>query len=296
MFSHMTTAANEPILGKRARKPSANISYDNIPLSDEDESTSTDDKDSATNPSRRKSTRKSDAPCSVFLMKAHTIVTLCPADIGGWSADGASFIVKDSDRFAAEVIPTAYKHNHWSSFVRQLNSYGFRKVKCDPLSTSSEFSHPFFVKGKTDLLRHIKRPATSLTSSGSTEVESEVSDLKLQISTLEDKLSVMTDIVSDLNIVIRSLLNATAQKTNDNTITSKSAVTRTNSNSSARRTISGSSVRRTISGSTSVFRTTSGASVCRTNSFVLFENEIDPNDPFYIGMSEDEFSDLVSYV
>ena len=40
---------------------------------------------------------------------------------GGWSTNGDTIVIKDMKLFAEEVIPTAYKHNNFSSFVRQLN-------------------------------------------------------------------------------------------------------------------------------------------------------------------------------
>jgi hypothetical protein len=62
----------------------------------------------------------------LFLRKAFHMITNCPEEIAGWSTDGDSFIVRDVDKFAAEVIPTVYKHNKFSSFVRQLNFCKFK--------------------------------------------------------------------------------------------------------------------------------------------------------------------------
>jgi len=73
--------------------------------------------------------------------------------------------VTDVDTFAATVIPTFYKHSNWASFVRQLNFYGFRKIRSD-MSVNSpllwEFAHPCFVRGKPHLLADIvKKPSHS---------------------------------------------------------------------------------------------------------------------------------------
>jgi len=57
----------------------------------------------------------------VFLRKAFAMITSCPPDIGGWSQKGDTVIIKDVKLFSDRVIPTAYKHNNFSSFVRQLN-------------------------------------------------------------------------------------------------------------------------------------------------------------------------------
>ncbi|KAG5180440.1 heat shock transcription factor [Tribonema minus] len=50
-------------------------------------------------------------------------------DIVSWTASGKGFIIKDSDRFANEILQRHFKHNRLSSFQRQLNLYGFRKVR-----------------------------------------------------------------------------------------------------------------------------------------------------------------------
>jgi hypothetical protein len=65
----------------------------------------------------------------LFLLKTFALVNDGPFDIVSWSPTGDSFIVKDHHRFSEEVIPKYFKHSKFSSFVRQLNFYGFRKVK-----------------------------------------------------------------------------------------------------------------------------------------------------------------------
>ena len=59
------------------------------------------------------------------------MINSCPSELGGWSEEGDTFIVKNAEDFANEVIPTFYRHNNWTSFVRQLNFYGFRKIKSE---------------------------------------------------------------------------------------------------------------------------------------------------------------------
>ena len=53
---------------------------------------------------------------------------------GGWSESGETFVVKDAKSFAEKVIPMVYKHNNFSSFVRQLN---FCKFFGDSYSSSN---------------------------------------------------------------------------------------------------------------------------------------------------------------
>ncbi|KAL6720282.1 Heat shock transcription factor [Lecanora helva] len=85
-----------------------------------------------------------------------------------WSDSGDSFIVVDEDEFARTLIPELFKHNNYASFVRQLNMYGFHKkvgLSDNSLRASerknknpSEYSNPYFKRGKPNLLWLIHKP------------------------------------------------------------------------------------------------------------------------------------------
>ncbi|KAJ1431430.1 HSF-type DNA-binding-domain-containing protein, partial [Ochromonadaceae sp. CCMP2298] len=83
-----------------------------------------------------------------------------------WSEKGDTVIIKDVKQFAEKIIPTAYKHNNFSSFVRQLNFYGFRKIKSESMEHSEwwEFRHPQFLRDAPQLLSEIKRSVHFCTS------------------------------------------------------------------------------------------------------------------------------------
>jgi hypothetical protein len=70
-----------------------------------------------------------------------------------WTPSGTSFVVWDESAFAKDLLPASFKHNNMSSFLRQLNIYGFRKVNHDRL----EFSREDFLKGRGELLANIHR-------------------------------------------------------------------------------------------------------------------------------------------
>ena len=50
-------------------------------------------------------------------------------EIIDWNSKGNGIIIYDIPKLSEIVLPKYYKHNKYSSFVRQLNIYGFYKPK-----------------------------------------------------------------------------------------------------------------------------------------------------------------------
>ncbi|XP_057463722.1 heat stress transcription factor B-4-like isoform X2 [Actinidia eriantha] len=93
-----------------------------------------------------------------FLTKTYQLVDDPSTNhIVSWGDDDTTFVVWRPPEFARDLLPNFFKHNNFSSFVRQLNTYGFRKIVPDRW----EFANEFFKKGEKHLLCEIHRRKTS---------------------------------------------------------------------------------------------------------------------------------------
>ncbi|KAH6903085.1 transcription factor Hsf1 [Coprinopsis sp. MPI-PUGE-AT-0042] len=119
-----------------------------------------------------------------FLQKLYEMVNDPKnSDLIRWSDAGDSFFVLDHERFAHDVLGRWFKHRNFSSFVRQLNMYGFHKIphlqqgvlKSENETEFWNFAHPNFHRGQPDLLCLIQRKKTTNQGNGD--------DVELQDST-----------------------------------------------------------------------------------------------------------------
>ncbi|CAK9263627.1 unnamed protein product [Sphagnum jensenii] len=97
-----------------------------------------------------------------FLTKTYFLVNdPSTDDIVSWGEDNTTFVVWRPPEFARDLLPNYFKHNNFSSFVRQLNTYGFRKIVPDRW----EFANEFFRRGEKQLLCEIRRRKSCLAGS-----------------------------------------------------------------------------------------------------------------------------------
>jgi hypothetical protein len=127
---------------------------------------------------------------------------------------GRMFVIKDPEAFAQTKIPTCFGHKKFSSFARQLNFYGFRKVSTKPIknedvddATSNHvvFYHPSFIKGRLDLLPDIQRKSRCKSSdSAAGEEEEEIMDLRQKINDTKRLIeSLQSDFEANCSLILQ---------------------------------------------------------------------------------------------
>ena len=132
-------------------------------------------------------------------VETYKMIDTCDPAIAGWTEDGEMFVVKDPDLFAAEIIPQYFDHNKFSSFARQLNFYGFRKMQAKPIRNADfdantakyvTFYNEKFKRGRCDLLKEIQRSTRGGNSGNATaaEQQKEIEALKARVHQLENQI------------------------------------------------------------------------------------------------------------
>lgn len=130
----------------------------------------------------------------IFLKKTYKMIESSPPEIAAWTADGDMFVVKDPDEFASQIIPQYFDHNKFSSFARQLNFYGFRKMQSKPIRNSDfdantakhvTFYNENFKRGRHDLLKKIQRSTRGGGSNAGQDQQREIQQLKEKVAGLE---------------------------------------------------------------------------------------------------------------
>ncbi|XP_010556232.1 PREDICTED: heat stress transcription factor A-8 [Tarenaya hassleriana] len=140
-----------------------------------------------------------------FLKKCYEMVDDGSTDsIISWSRTGDnSFVIWDITEFSVGLLPKFFKHSNFSSFIRQLNIYGFRKVDADRW----EFANDGFVRGQKDAMKTITRRKNvqSLDQRKSSHKQENTSD-QLEKPENSELWKDVENLKSDKNVMMQELI------------------------------------------------------------------------------------------
>lgn len=97
-----------------------------------------------------------------FPRKLYDLINNEPNHLIEWADHGESFFIRDQDEFSATVLAKYFRHTKLTSFQRQLNLYGFRRITKGP--DSGAYMHPLFNRDDTmnlDIIKRVARKANS---------------------------------------------------------------------------------------------------------------------------------------
>mmetsp|Transcript_26866 Transcript_26866/g.77455 ORF Transcript_26866/g.77455 Transcript_26866/m.77455 type:complete len:649 (-) Transcript_26866:272-2218(-) len=77
-----------------------------------------------------------------------------------WLPHGRSWKILDMTKFTESVLSSYFNQSKYTSFVRQVNGWGFRRVTVG--SEANTYYHELFLRGRPGLLRFMRRQPASL--------------------------------------------------------------------------------------------------------------------------------------
>lgn len=96
---------------------------------------------------------------TIFPMKLYDI--LCNPDFHhaiSWMSHGRSWKVLNKDFFMSEICPQYFAQTRYESFIRQVNGWGFKRMRREGPDRSAYY-HEHFLRGYPNLIDHMRRPA-----------------------------------------------------------------------------------------------------------------------------------------
>ena len=95
---------------------------------------------------------------TIFPMKLYDM--LCNPEFHhavAWLPHGRSWKVLNKDVFMAEICPRYFSQTRYESFVRQVNGWGFKRMRREGPDRGSYY-HAHFLRGYANMIDHMRRP------------------------------------------------------------------------------------------------------------------------------------------
>ncbi|KAI9291513.1 hypothetical protein K502DRAFT_368385 [Neoconidiobolus thromboides FSU 785] len=167
-------------------------------------------------------TSKNIAP---FIAKLYNLVENSETDfVIHWDEDGKTFYISNPDFFAKQILPRFFKHKNFSSFVRQLNLYGFHKIQNlrqgvligNADSEKLQFFHPKFERDKIDQLAEVVRKVVKENkSSGPTE---NITGLATELELVKQNQTKLASELQEMQLMNEKLWKVNQEARNQNKI------------------------------------------------------------------------------
>lgn len=95
-----------------------------------------------------------------FVAKMHSVLSRPElADIVAWMPHGRAWKILKPREFEIRVLPEYFEHSKLSSFIRQANGWGFRRIGQGP--DKGAYYHEQFLRGLPHLCKTMKRPGVA---------------------------------------------------------------------------------------------------------------------------------------
>ena len=91
----------------------------------------------------------------LFPVKLYILLENESTDTVSWVASGKAFRIYSTEKFQSVIIPKYFKHTKLTSFQRQLNLYGFRRITKG--EDQGAYFHPRFQYGRGEDVMEIRR-------------------------------------------------------------------------------------------------------------------------------------------
>jgi len=139
-------------------------------------------------------------------------------DVIRWTPEGNSFLITSCDKLEHTVFSRYFTSKKFSSFVRQLNLYGFHKTGPPE---HWEFYHEHFLRGQPTLLQNIKRkksqtgPDGKKTAKASIDIKEDIATLKRERGMLQEEVELLQKGQRALEFQLSVVLNENADMLKD---------------------------------------------------------------------------------